>query len=61
MYIYKTHTVCLGHFIRKLNWIKILNGFSEIAGHLKKNISKHFFFIQVKINLKKRQEILRLK
>ena len=61
MYIYKTHTVCLGHFIRKLNWLKIMNDFPEIAGHLKKNISKHFFFVQVKINLKKRQEILRLK
>ena len=61
MYIYKTNTVCLGHSIRKLHWLRILTDFPEIASQLKKRVSKTYFFQQVKINLKKKQEIMRIK
>jgi hypothetical protein len=57
-FIYKAHTVCEGFFIRKSNWIIILQNHIELGYDLKKRIIDDYEFnIRNKINVAKKIDL----
>lgn len=57
-FIYKTHSVCEGFFIRKVNWHEIMDQESEIIDQLKQMIIRNYLLkIQIKVMCMKRRMI----
>lgn len=60
-FIYKTHTVCEGYFIRKQNWHEIMESCAEITDQLKQRIiTKYLLQIKLKVKSAKRRIMQKL-